>query len=646
MGLMSQVFHVWYANPLPFDPDSAKDQWRQRRAAGEHDDRLDRYLVRLQQSLAKHDPSMLWAEEPEADSPCAVLTLAPATAALTETTHAILTAAAAEGLCVLNDFDSSVTLPDGRLLVPLSLAPDPAPAGLEAPDAAQAPQGDAQFAEFLHQHWTPLFREAGYCIRPLPANGESWYRFDGAVLRVGVMCSVQRSTLEVSVHVSPGGRTLPPELQTEFGCGSLKVDLIALARAGGLRFVPELQHSGLFRAYVTHLGHAGDARRLAGQWEGLFRHLLAWLRPLDDIQALARAVDEPSGPWEAIAEHPAEGFMVFSEVKVVSALLAGRVGAVQQAYRRMSVMEGQSGQTHRMLRSVLPALQVPLGPVRNGVRRLVVWQGAPDSDNPQAELERLKSAPDAEVPPALQLLLDSVRTQFPPGAGGGASGLWAKPPADVARHPWLMLEFATNAEGTLQGGGTTDPQADLVLRPLAYALGLTVYSPEDRCAWTPDGRLHHPLGTTSLVAIDVPPAVGHPLSPLQEFAQLRQALMPVFAAHGFRLGLNRDLFVKANAVGLWSIWLRTLGTEGLVLAFRPHRKPDRGPPVRTLSLSKAIDTIHRERGQPVPEMPRSVQLAATSPERFERALARLHTLLGMGVFDLLDAPNEPAGCWD
>lgn len=632
---MSQLFRVWHASPLPFDTDSARDHWHQRRASGGHDPRLDRCLARLQQDLSGHDPSMIWAEEPEAEPPCTVLTLAPATGSLVLTVEAILAAAAAEGLCVLNDFDGSVTLPDGRRLVRLSLAVDPAPAAPPAPEADAAPQSDAELAKFLHGHWTPLFRESAFQIRPLPANGERWYRFVGAVLRVDVLCSVLHSTLQVSVHVAPGGHTLPPELQTEFGCGNLKMDLIALAQAGGLRVVPELRHNGVLREYVTHFGHGGDAHRLAQQWGALFRHLLQWLQPLDDIQALARMVDPPSTLWEPIAEHPAEGFMFFSEVKVVAALLAKRSDALQRAFRRIAVMEGQSLRTHWLLRSVLPALQVPLGLVRSGARRLVVWQGAHDSndhsEDPLAELERLKScAPDACAPPALQCFLAAARARFSP---------------DETPGPWLNLEFATNAEGTLQGSGTADRQTDLALRPLAYALGLTVYSVEDHCVWTPDGRLHHPYGSTSLIEIDAPaPVAGRPLSPLQTFVQVRQALAPAFAAHGFRLGLNQDLFVKANAVGYWAVWLRTPGVEGLLLMFTPYVQRDQGAPCRSLTLSQAVETMYRERGLAAPDAPRSVQLATQSPEHLDRAIARMHTLLGMGVFDLLDALDEPARC--
>lgn len=54
--------------------------------------------------------------------------------------------------------------------------------------------------------------------------------------------------------------------------------------------------------------------------------------------------------------------------------------------------------------------------------------------------------------------------------------------------------------------------------------------------------------------------------------------------------------------------------------------------------------IHRDRGQPVPEMPRPVQLVTASPERFDRAVARVRTLLDMGVFDLIEAMDEPARC--
>jgi hypothetical protein len=647
---MSQLFRIWHASPLPFDTDSATDDWRQRRALGEHDPRLDRCLARLRQELSGHDPSMLWAEEPEADPPCAVLTLAPATGSLDLTVEAILAAAAAEGLCVLNDFDGSVTLPDGRRLVRLSLALDPPLAAPPAPEADAAPQSDAQLAKFLHRQWTPLFRESAFQIRPLPANGERWYRFVGAVLRVDVLCSVLHSTLQVSVHVTPGGHTLPPELQTESGCGHLYVELIALAQDGGLRVGPELRHNGVLREYVTHFGHEGDAHRLAQQWGALFRHLLQWLQPLDDIQALASMVDPPSTLWEPIAEHPAEGFMFFSEVKVVAALLAKRSDAQQRAFRRLAVMEGQSLQTHRLLRSVLPALQVPLGLVRSGARRLVVWQGVhgsnDHSDDPLAELERLKSsASDAGAPPTLQCFLAAARARFSAKAGGNASGYRVTPLPDEAPRPWLDLQFATNADGTLQGSGTADRQIDLALRPLAYALGLTVYSVEDCCVWTPDGRLHHPHGSTSLVEIDAPtPVAGRPLSSLQAFVQVRQALASAFAAHGFRLGLNQDLFVKANAVGYWAVWLRTPGVEGLLLMFTPYVQRDQGAQCRSLTLSQAVETIYRERGQAAPDAPRSVQLAMQSPENLDRAIARMHTLLEMGVFDLLDALDEPARC--
>ena len=645
---MSQLFHVWYASPLPFDVDDAIDQWRQRRSTAEHDPRLERCVAHLAESLADHDPEMLWAEVPEADEPCGVLTLAPSTGSLHLTVQAIFAAAAEGGLCVFSDFDGSVTLPSGRRLVPLSLALDTAaaaaaysePEALEDPDA---PVDDAELAQFLHRQWTPLFRDASFGIRRLPANGEGWYRFEGVVLRASVNCTVLRSELKVSVRVTPGGHSLPPELQSEFGCGHLSVDLAALARSSGLRVVLESDRGGM-HDYVTHVAHAGGAARLADQWLLLFRALVRWLQPLDDIERLAQVVHDPSSPLESVAEHPAEGFMADSEVKVVMALLANRAGAVQGVYRRLSVMEGRSARTHSLLRRVLPALSVPLGLVRDDVRRLVIWQGSPAGDeDPLAELEALKSTSGAAVPVALQHVLDSARTCFPPG--GGTAGPWAVPPPAVASGSWLMLEFATGAEGALRGTGTTDEQADLRLRLLAYALGLSVHSPEDGCTWTPDGRLHHPQGATSLLAIDAPPLVaGCPVTPRQAFVQVRQALAPVFAASGFRPGLNQDLFVKASALGVWAVWLRTLGSEGLLLHFSPYSRPDQGHPARALSLEQAIEMIHRDRGQPVPEMPRPVQLATASPERFDRAVARVRTLLDMGVFDLIEAMDEPARC--
>jgi hypothetical protein len=134
------------------------------------------------------------------------------------------------------------------------------------------------------------------------------------------------------------------------------------------------------------------------------------------------------------------------------------------------------------------------------------------------------------------------------------------------------------------------------------------------------------------------------VTPRQAFVQVRQALAPVFAASGFRAGLNQDLFVKASALGVWAVWLRTLGSEGLLLHFSPYSRPDQGHPARALSLEQAIEMIHRDRGQPVPEMPRPMQLATASPERFDRAVARVRTLLDMGVFDLIEAMDEPARC--
>jgi len=645
---MSQVFHVWYANPLPFDVDDAIDQWRRRRSTAEHEPRLERCVARMAERLADHEPEMLWAEVPEADEPCGLLTLEPSTGSLRLTAQAIFAAAAEEGLCVFNGFDGSVTLPNGRRLVPLSLALDtvPAteadsrPAGL---DDQGAPMEDAELAQFLHRQWTPLFRDASFVIRRLPANGEAWYRFEGVVLHVSVTCTVLHSELKVSARVTPGGHSLPPELRSEFGCGHLSVDLAALARSCGLGVVPEPDRGGM-DDYATHVSHTAGAARLAEQWLLLFRALLRWLQPLDDIEGLAQVVHDPSSPLKSVAEHPAEGFMAHSEVKVITALLANRPGAVQGVYRRLSVMEGTSARTHLLLRRVLPALGVPLGLVRDGVRRLVIWQGSPAGDeDPLAELETLKSTSGAAAPAAFQHLLDSARTCFPPGSG--TAGPWAVPPPAVASGSWLMLEFAAGAEGALRGTGTTDAQADLRLRLLAYALGLSVHSPEDGCTWTPDGRLHHPQGATSLLAIDAPPLVaGCPVTPLQAFVHVRQALAPAFAAHGFRPGLHQDLFVKATTLGVWAVWLRTLGSEGLLLHFSPYSRPDQGHPARALSLEQSIEMIHRDRGQPVPEMPRPVQLATASPERFDRAVARVRTLLDMGVFDVIEAMDEPAHC--
>jgi len=137
---MSQSFHVWYAQPLPWDVESGQAHWLQACERGVHEPRLVRCVERLQVLLQAYEPDTIWTEEPEANEPCATLALAPMTGSLELVAEAIAKAAAELGLCVFNPFDGSVWLPDGRVLqrLALALAPMPAPSGWPVAPATTA----------------------------------------------------------------------------------------------------------------------------------------------------------------------------------------------------------------------------------------------------------------------------------------------------------------------------------------------------------------------------------------------------------------------------------------------------------------------------------------------------------------------------
>lgn len=125
---------------------------------------------------------------------------------------------------------------------------------------------------------------------------------------------------------------------------------------------------------------------------------------------------------------------------------------------------------------------------------------------------------------------------------------------------------------------------------------------------------------------------------------MQTALAPLLAGCGFRKGLLSDLFVKANAIGVWTVSAHTLGDDGLLFCFEPHHRPAQGDPFRRFTAKNALVLLGRLRGQAAPECPAAVQLATSNPQRFELALDRLRALLTMGVLDLLHWLDDPAHC--
>ena len=199
---MSHCFHVWYAHPLPWDAESGQENWEQTRNSGVHEPRLVGCVERLNALLQAHDADMVWAEEPEVSEPCAVLALVPQAGSMNFVADAIAAAAREQGLCVLNPFDGSVWLPNGRVLRRMALAVvDPSEATPRAPAAsavdaatttqtaeqdsvAQGLRGDAPLAAYLLARWAPLLRQAGFKVRSRPSSEHPWCVFTGKVLRV------------------------------------------------------------------------------------------------------------------------------------------------------------------------------------------------------------------------------------------------------------------------------------------------------------------------------------------------------------------------------------------------------------------------------------------------------------------------------
>lgn len=650
---MSTCLHVWYAHPLPWDAESAQAHWQSTRASGVHEPRLVQCVQRLTELLADHDSDMVWSEAPEATEPCATLTLAPMGGSLALVTDAIVQAAAACGLCVFNPFDGSVWRPDGRMLTQLSLEPlpsspppqaAPTPSSATDPAATEALRGDAPLATYLLTQWAPLLRQAGFKVRTRPSSEHPWGVFTGKVLQVKLHGRVRHSELIISVSVSPGGTTMPPALQTEFGVGSLWVDLVALARMGALPAEPQERSTGYVgHDYFTHLSHVGgDPARLAAQWLNLFRVMVNWLKPLDNIQALALAFNDQASPFRWLSTHPIEGMMLNCHVREVTKLLAGQPGAELAVYRHLALIEGMGMSS---LRDMLAGLQMPLDDVRNGVQELVVWQGQADAADPLRELAQLRNGPPGPVPEQLQWLLEFVNAAYPCAAQPDKPGFWATPPAETARQPWLTLAFAIDETGKLRNATPAQSWAHTQLRRKALNLGLTVYSPQNRCVWTPDDGLHTPFGTTSLRPPAPPPLqTGRSLNQVQAFCGVQTALAPLLAGCGFRKGLLSDLFVKANAIGVWTVSAHTLGDDGLLFCFEPHHRPAQGDPFRRFTAKNALVLLGRLRGHAAPECPAAVQLATSNPQRFELALDRLRALLTMGVLDLLHWLDDPAHC--
>ena len=670
---MSNCFHVWFADPLPWDAESAQAHWQKTRDSGAHEPRLESCVLRLETLLQEHDPDMVWSEPPEVTVPCAALSLAPMTGSLELVGEAIATAAAELGLCVFDPFDGSVWLPDGRVLQQLALAsmditplPSPVPAGAanaaettaEQDAIAQALRGDAPLATYVLAQWAPLLRQAGFKVRSRPSSEFPWCVFTGKVLRVKVHSTVRHSRLTVSVILSPGGKAMPACLQTEFGVGSLWFDLVALARWGGLPVAPDVCQMGVTRVeFSTNLASAGgDPARLAAQWLDLFRVLVRWLHGLDDIQALAQAVKDPAAPLLRSATHPIEGFMLFSYVPEATALLAGQQGAVLAACRRMALTEG-NGWNRNPLRELFPpapALTHPAyHPAVPDVDELLVWQGSPDAASPLDTLAQLRQNHAAAVPAVLQWWLDVALELCPaPDAvpdtdANAASGPWAEPPVATARQPWLRLAFAVTEDGKLRGA-TYEQQAVVPrLHIKALQMGLTVYRPQTQCVWTPDDRLHTPWGTVSLKPLQPSPQhSGGDVSAAQSFYAVHDSLAPILQRYGFATGQGADVFRKANAQGIWRVSapLSQLGDEGLLFCFEPYHPPSWKAPSRHFTAKGAAALLARLSGQTRPEAPGAVQLVATSPERLERALTRLQTLLTDSVLDLLNWLDDSGNC--
>lgn len=662
---MSHCFHVWYAKPLPWDTHSAQAHWEQTRESGVHEPRLARCVQRLQVLLQAHDPDMIWSEEPEVTEPCAALALAPLTGSLELVAEAIATAAADQGLCVFNPFDGSVWLPDGRVLqrLGLALAEPMAPGALtnkvpstqptvqpaaEQDAIAQALRGDGPLAAYLLAQWAPLLRQAGFKVRARPSSEFPWCVFTGKVLRVRVTGTVRHSRLTVSITLSPGGKAMPACLQTEFGVGSIWMDLVALARWGGLPVVPEVEREEFF----TDLARTGgNPARLAAQWQDLLRVLVQWLQPLDDIQALAQAVQDPAAPLCRTPVHPIEGMMLFAYVPEALAVLAHQPGAVLAAYRRMALADG-TGWHGNKLRELFPPLPEPAHPAQtavvSGVEELWVWQGPPDVPAPLDMLAQLRQSCEAAVPAALQWWLDVAMAICPaPDPSNAVPGPWAEPPATTARQPWLRLAFAINEEGKVRGA-TSAQQAVLPrLRIKALQMGLTVYHPQTQCAWTPDDRLHTPWGTVSLKPLPSPPLqADRGVSDAQAFYAAHDALAPILQHHGFRTGQGAYLFCRADAMGIWTVsgHLSILGDRGLSFTFEPHQPSLRGFHARHFNASGAAALLAQLGGPVRPEPPPAVQLVGSSPERLQRALNRVHTLLEDSVLDLLHWLDDPDHC--
>lgn len=656
---MSQSFHVWYAQPLPWDVESGQAHWLQACERGVHEPRLVRCVERLQVLLQAYEPDTIWNEEPEANKPCATLALAPMTGSLELVAEAIAKAAAELGLCVFNPFDGSVWLPDGRVLQRLALAlaePAPRSAAAQPPaeqDAvAQALRGDGPLGAYLLTQWAPLLRQAGFKVRSRPSSEFAWCVFTGKVLRVKVHGTVRRSRLTVSVTLSPGGKAMPACLQTEFGVGSIWVDLVALARWGGLSVEPEVEREEFF----TDLARTGgDPARLAAQWQDLFGVLVQWLQPLDDAAALAQAVQDPAAPLRRRPAHPIEGMMLFAYVPEALAVLAQQPGAVLAACRRMALADG-TGWHSNPLRALLPPLPAPTHPAQTiappGVEELVVWQGPHDAAAPLdmlASLRRGSSLPASpSIPAALQWWLDVALSICPaPDGAAAASGPWAEPPATVADQPWLRLAFAVDEEGKLRGA-TREQQAIVPrLRIRALQMGLTVYHPPTQCVWTPDDRLHTPWGTVSLQPL--PPAplqAGRGVTDVQAFFAVRDALAPILQRHGYGTGQGAFLFCKADATGTWTVsgHPSILGDRGLVFTFEPHRPPTQGFPTRHFNASGAAALWSQLGGPARPEAPPAVQGVGMSPERLQRSIERVQTMLQDSVLDLLHWLNDPAHC--
>ena len=676
---MSHCFHVWYAHPLPWDAESGQEHWEQTRNSGVHEPRLVGCVERLNALLQAHDADMVWAEEPEVSEPCAVLALVPQAGSMNFVADAIAAAAREQGLCVLNPFDGSVWLPNGRVLRRMALAVvDPSEATPRAPAAsavdaatttqtaeqdsvAQALRGDAPLAAYLLARWAPLLRQAGFKVRSRPSSEHPWCVFTGKVLRVHVHGTVRHSKLTVSVVLSPGGKAMPACLQTEFGVGSEWVDLVALARWGALPVAPAVHHVGVARdEFSTELAHTGgDPARLADLWLDLFRVLVQWLEPLDDVQTLAQAVQDPASPFVRSAKHPVEGLVLSSYVPEAMALLAGQPGAALAAYRSLALTAGNGlGMGPNRLQGLLPPFPQTPHPVHphvaTGVEELLVWQGSPDAAAPLDALAQLRQTSCVPVPAVLQWWLDVVLSLCPlpeptvrhPDVGA-MPGPWAEFPDTTVRQPWLHLVYGLNDDGKLRGA-TYEQQTVLPrLRARALQMGLTVYSPQHRCVWTPDDRLHTPFGVTPLKPLQPPPLQpGAPVSAAQAFYAVHDALAPLMQRHGFRTGQGAALFCKANAQGTWTVFapLSQLGDEGLLFRFEPYRPRSLKLPSRHFSAKGAAALLAQWSDPTRPEPPPAVQLVGTSPERLHRAIARVQTLLVDSVLDVLHWLEDPAHC--